>query len=74
MPYIPHTAEDRQAMLKAIGVASIDELFEMVPEELRLRRELELPPAMGELELTGHIESLAAKNTPAGQAITGSQE
>jgi glycine dehydrogenase subunit 1 len=69
MPYIPHTAEDRQAMLDAIGAASIDELFEMVPEELRLRRELDLPPAMGELELTGHLESLAAKNTPAGQAV-----
>jgi glycine dehydrogenase subunit 1 len=69
MPYIPHTAEDRQAMLKAIGVASIDELFEMVPEDLRLRRELDLPPAMGELELTGHLESLAARNTPASQAV-----
>jgi glycine dehydrogenase subunit 1 len=69
MPYIPHTAEDRQAMLKAIGVVSIDELFEMVPEDLRLRRELDLPPAMGEMELTGHLESLAARNTPASQAV-----
>ncbi len=69
MPYIPHTAEDHQAMLEAIGVASIDELFAMVPEDLRLRRELDLPPAMGELELTAHLESLAAKNTSAGQAV-----
>jgi glycine dehydrogenase subunit 1 len=69
MPYLPHTAEDRQAMLEAIGVASIDELLAMVPEDLRLRRELDLAPAMGELELTDHIESLAAKNTPAGQAV-----
>ena len=32
MPYFPNTDEDRQAMLEAIGVASIDELFEMVPD------------------------------------------
>jgi glycine dehydrogenase subunit 1 len=55
--------------LEAIGVASIDELFAMVPEDLRLRRELDLPSAMGELELTGHLESLAAKNTSASQAV-----
>jgi glycine dehydrogenase subunit 1 len=67
MPYIPHTPEDRQAMLDAIGVASIDELFEMVPADLRLDRPLQLPPAMGELELTSHMQALAAKNQAAGQ-------
>ena len=68
MPYVPHTPDQRQAMLDAIGVASVEELFETVPAELRLDRDLNLPPAMGELELTAHMAALAARNTPAGQS------
>ncbi len=69
MPYVPHTPEQRQAMLERIGVASVEDLFDMVPAELRLDRELDVPPAMGELELSGHIARLAAENTPAGQSV-----
>lgn len=69
MPYIPTTADDRQAMLRTIGVASLEELFAMVPAELRLKRELDLPAAMGEMELTAHVSELAARNTPAGRAV-----
>ena len=69
MPYIPNTAEDQHAMLQAIGVASLEELFAMVPAELRLDRPLSLPPALGEMELTRHVVELAARNTPAGQAV-----
>ncbi len=67
MPYIANTPDDQQAMLQAIGVASVDELFAMVPPELRLDRPLDLPPAMGELELTAHVAELARRNLPAGQ-------
>ncbi len=67
MPYVPNTDEDRQAMLEAIGVGSIDELFEMIPSDLHLGRALDLPPAMGELELTAHVGELAAQNVPASQ-------
>jgi glycine dehydrogenase subunit 1 len=70
MPYIPHTPDDRQAMLEAIGVRSVDELFEMVPAELRLRRDLKLPAAMGELELSTHMSTLAGRNRPAGQSVS----
>ncbi len=69
MPYIPTTTDDRQAMLAAIGVASLDELFAMIPAELRLQRRLDLPAAMGEMELTAHMAELAARNTPAGQSV-----
>ena len=69
MPYVPNTDEDRQAMLKAIGVESIDELFEMIPSELHLGRALNLPPAMGEMELAAHVGELAACNTPASQTV-----
>jgi glycine dehydrogenase subunit 1 len=68
MPYFPNTAEDQRAMLDAVGAASLEELFAMVPAELRLDRPLRLPPAMGEMELTAHLEALAGRNTPAALA------
>jgi glycine dehydrogenase subunit 1 len=70
MPYIPNTDADRREMLEAIGVGSIEELFQMVPPELRLDRDLKLPPALGELDLTAHMKELAGRNTSADQAIS----
>ena len=67
MPYIPNTAADQEAMLQAIGAASLEELFAAVPPDLRLDRPLAIPPAMGELELTAHVGELAGRNLPAGQ-------
>lgn len=69
MPYLLNTPEDQRAMLDAIGVGSIEELFEMVPPELRLGRPLNLPPAMTELELTSHLSKLANKNVSADQRV-----
>jgi glycine dehydrogenase subunit 1 len=68
MPYIPNTPEDQQAMLAAIGVASVEDLFAAVPAELRLKGELNLPPALSELELTEHLGKLAAENVSCSQA------
>ncbi|MBA2662949.1 MAG: aminomethyl-transferring glycine dehydrogenase subunit GcvPA [Bradymonadaceae bacterium] len=66
MRYIPHTPEDVRAMLEAIGLGSIDELFEQVPAELRERaRKLELPAPMSEIQLEKHIGALASKNRAA---------
>ena len=65
MPYIANTAEDQRAMLEAIGVGSLDELFSPIPPELRLGRALDIPPALTELELTGRLTSLAGKNQSA---------
>jgi glycine dehydrogenase subunit 1 len=65
MPYFPNTEADRRAMLEAVGAASIDELLAMVPAELRMKRDLCVPPGLGELELTAHLSELAARNTPA---------
>ena len=69
MPYFYNTPADQQAMLRAIGASSIDQLFELVPEEFRLKRPLDLPPALSELELAQHIENLAAKNAHIGQKV-----
>ena len=67
MPYLLNTPDDQRAMLAAIGAASVDDLFEMVPRELRLKGALDLPPPLGEMELSAHVAALAAKNQPAGQ-------
>jgi glycine dehydrogenase subunit 1 len=69
MPYTFNTPEDQQAMLDAIGAASVEDLFAPIPDALRLKRPLDIPAAMGELELTQHLQELAAKNEHAGQKI-----
>ncbi len=57
--YLPHTAEDRQAMLEAIGVKSAEELFGDIPAAVRLNRPLQLPGPMSEMELKAHVQELA---------------
>src|SRR5687768_4012187 len=69
MPYSYNTPADQQAMLRAVGAQSIDDLFALVPDEFRLGRPLDLPPALSELELAQHIEALAAKNSHIGQKV-----
>lgn len=62
MRYLPHTLEDVEAMLEAIGVDAIDDLFEQIPEEFRLDRKLRLPDPKSELALERRLSELAAKN------------
>ncbi len=69
MPYLYNTPEDQQAMLTAIGAASIDELFDPIPRELQLTRPLDLPPALSEMELDQHLRSLAGKNLHGGNSV-----
>src|SRR6478672_4647058 len=69
MPYFYNTPDDIAAMLQAIGVSSMDELFAGVPAELRLKRALELSPALSEMELTQHLQSLAARNAHIGKKV-----
>ena len=61
-PYIPTTSEDEQEMLKVIGVDSIKDLFSDIPEDMRLKKELNLPKAKSELEVATYLKSLADKN------------
>ena len=69
MPYVSNTADDQRAMLDAIGLSNLDELFASIPPELRLKRPLAIPPALTEMELTAHLASLAKKNVPAGEKV-----
>ncbi|HHW48079.1 MAG TPA: aminomethyl-transferring glycine dehydrogenase subunit GcvPA [Clostridiaceae bacterium] len=60
--YIPTTEEQQAQMLKEIGLKRIDELFESIPEKVRLNRKLNLPEKMSEPELAEHMYELAASN------------
>ncbi len=68
--YTAVTPEDLEQMLATIGAASIDELFEQVPEGVRLGRELDLPEGMSEQEVYGHLLELSRANTSADDEIT----
>src|SRR5262245_66331005 len=56
-------------MLATIGAGSVDELFAPIPDALRLKRPLAIPPALSELELTQHAQALLAKNQSAGKVV-----
>jgi glycine dehydrogenase subunit 1 len=60
--YIPNTDDDQRRMLDAIGVPSVDALFEQVPAGVRLTRDLDIPPAMSEPDLLAHLQALAGQN------------
>src|SRR3954463_940932 len=60
--YTSATDADRRAMLAAIGVESIDALFADVPEGVRLKRPLDLPPGKPEQEVYAYLRDLAAQN------------
>ncbi len=62
MRYIPSTEEQQKEMLKGIGVSSFEELITSIPEEVRLKRRLKLPPALSEQELEEEIAHIAQKN------------
>lgn len=62
MAYIPNTDDDVRVMLDAVGLDSLDRLFDMIPPEYRLDRPLAVPPALGELELSTHVSSLLDRN------------
>jgi glycine dehydrogenase subunit 1 len=66
MRYLPHTEADRRAMLAAIGVGSIDALYQDVASSARLPGLLDLPPHQPEMAVERELAGLAARNRPAG--------
>lgn len=61
--YLPNTPDDRQAMLQAIGVQSVEELFADIPADIRLPRPLSLPPAVSELQIMRIMQQRAGRNS-----------
>lgn len=70
MSYIPNTPEDQEAMLARLGLPSLEALLAPVPENVRLRRPLDLPPALAEPDLKRVLGGMAAKNTNLDTAIS----
>ncbi len=57
--YLPHTEDDRRAMLESIGVKSVEDLFADIPADVRMKRSLNLPKALSEMELKAHMQELS---------------
>jgi glycine dehydrogenase subunit 1 len=62
MPYIPHTEEDRQAMLQTIGANDIKDFFREIPEQLRLTADLDIPEALDEYAIGKSLAAIGSKN------------
>src|SRR6267154_5244407 len=62
MRYLPKSPGDREAMLRAIGAGSIDDLFSPIPAEYRLQRDLKIPRQMAESEIVDWFQQRAREN------------
>ncbi|MGI8968020.1 MAG: aminomethyl-transferring glycine dehydrogenase subunit GcvPA [Chloroflexota bacterium] len=60
MSYLPHTPAEREEMLRAIGVDSVEDLFANIPSHLR--RNLEIADGLSEMEVGRLLNGLAAEN------------
>jgi glycine dehydrogenase subunit 1 len=61
--YVSNTQEQQKVMLSDIGKNSIQELFTGLPEKARLKKKLDLPPALSEMELSAYMKELAGRNS-----------
>jgi len=63
MSYISLSDKDKKEMLERIGISSANELFRTIPDEIRLKKKLNLPSPLTETELVHHFQKIAKKNT-----------
>ncbi|HEY6149155.1 MAG TPA: aminomethyl-transferring glycine dehydrogenase subunit GcvPA [Gaiellaceae bacterium] len=70
MSYLALTDADRDAMLETIGLESIDDLFADLPEGVRFQGQLDVPPALTEVELAAYFEQLASQNDHNGSHVS----
>jgi glycine dehydrogenase subunit 1 len=64
MPYIPHTPQDTEAMLKVIGLNGMEDLFADIPADMR-PKSFALPDGLSEHETLRRMAELAGRNSPA---------
>ena len=60
--FIPNTKEEQLKMLKEIGYKDFDDLFKVIPDEAKVKGELNLPEGMSEIEVDRKVQGLADKN------------
>ncbi|HEX4988960.1 MAG TPA: glycine dehydrogenase, partial [Candidatus Binatia bacterium] len=65
MRYTPHTPSDQEQMLRTIGIDSIEQLYQHIPETLRNRAKIELPGGLTELAVRRRLAALASRNVTA---------
>ncbi len=70
MRFIPVTPAQQAEMLRAVGVSTVDDLFDVIPETVRLRRPLSLPDGLSELELIRDLQALAAKDLDSSRVVS----
>jgi glycine dehydrogenase subunit 1 len=69
MSFVPNTEQNRKDMLKKIGVKDFPELIRTIPDSIRLKRELKLPPPLSEMELVRLLGQMADRNKDASRMI-----
>jgi glycine dehydrogenase subunit 1 len=62
MDYVSNTEKEREYMLKEIGVEAIEEIFNSIPEDIKLKRGLDIKEGLSELELKNHINEISKEN------------
>jgi glycine dehydrogenase subunit 1 len=68
-PFVPHTDSEISGMLEFLGLSSLSDLFQSVPEAIRLAGGLDLPAQLSEADVNDRLEDLASANRPAGRQL-----
>ena len=62
MSYVPNTPAEQQAMLRAIGATTIEDVLTPIPDAVRLKRPLDLPAALRESDVRRLLTGMAEDN------------
>ena len=62
MHYLPNSPQSRARMLETVGRSSVEELFAQIPESVRLKRELNLPGPLSEVEILDFFRDAARES------------
>lgn len=71
MDYVPHTPADEERLMRAVGIASLDDLFTDIPSRFLLKRALTLPPGVSEMELADFMADLGNRNKLPAMTLMG---